>query len=142
MRSPSLLVISALAAGLVVPATAQQSSTMHRYGVFFKYSDQSMKAMTETPQDRATPVAKLTEALGGKMETIYWFPMGGEFDGIIISQFPSDAAVEAQSFVVRSTGAVSRLQIVPLMGADEYKSLMERAKQGIASYTAPAAVRH
>jgi hypothetical protein len=37
MRMHSLMIASALAIGLAIPATAQQS--MHRYASFFKYSD-------------------------------------------------------------------------------------------------------
>jgi uncharacterized protein with GYD domain len=108
---------------------------------FFKYSDQAIKAMTDIPQDRAAPVAKLAEALGGKMESIYWFPLGGEFDGMVISQFPSDAGMETFNLIVRSSGNFTRLQAVPLINADEFKGLMERAKQGITTYTAPTAAR-
>ena len=68
------LVISALAIGLSLPAMAQQS--MHRSVVFFKYADAAVKAMTETPQDRAAQAAELAERFGGKMEAAYWFPAG------------------------------------------------------------------
>jgi uncharacterized protein with GYD domain len=59
-----------------MPATAQQSSTTHRYATFFKYTDQAIKSMADSPQDRTAAVAKLNEAFGGKLETIYFFPLG------------------------------------------------------------------
>ena len=57
MRLHSLMLTSALAIGLAVPAMAQQS--VHRYITNFRYSDTAIKAMTENPQDRAAQIAKL-----------------------------------------------------------------------------------
>jgi uncharacterized protein with GYD domain len=102
MKIHSLIVVSALAMGLTGPAIAQQS--MHRYAVYFKYSDPAVKAMTENPQDRAAAAAKLYESFGGKMESAYWFPTGGEFDGMIIVQVPDDVTMEAVALMARATG--------------------------------------
>jgi uncharacterized protein with GYD domain len=121
----------------VLPAMAQQSITMHRYAIFFKYTDQAIKGMTDNPQDRAAAASKLTEAFGGKVEAFYFFPMGGEFDGMIIEQVPSDSAVETLNFVARSTGSLAKSQVVPVIAANEFRALMEAAKQGAASYAPP-----
>ena len=116
MRLHSLMIASALAMGLAVPAMAQ-SSTMHRYVQFFKYSDAAVKEMTENPQDRAATLAKLYESAGGKMESIYWFPTGGQYDGMVIGQFPDDVNAEAISLTVRSTGSLANSQTVAAMTA-------------------------
>jgi uncharacterized protein with GYD domain len=137
MNAKSLLIASAIAVGLAVPATAQQSTTMHRYVGFFKYSDQAIKAMLDNPQDRAAAVAKQFEAYGAKLEAAYIFPMGAEFDGMIIAQAPSDAAAEAPGLVARSTGALARQVVVPIISSAEFKTLMETAKQGAATYAPP-----
>jgi GYD domain len=79
------LVVSALVIGLSLPAMAQQS--LHRYVAFFNYSEAAVKAMTETPQDRAAQAAELAESFGGKMEAAYWFPAGSEYDGMVIWTF-------------------------------------------------------
>src|SRR6185312_10642748 len=89
MKIHLLIVASAFAMGLAVPAMAQ-STTMHRYAQFFKYSDTAAKAMTENPQDRSAAVAKLFEAFGGKVEASYWFPGNSEWDGMIIVQLPDE----------------------------------------------------
>jgi hypothetical protein len=47
MKFKSLLIASAAAVGLVMAAMAQQSTTMHRYAILFKYTNQAVKAMTE-----------------------------------------------------------------------------------------------
>jgi uncharacterized protein with GYD domain len=138
MNAKSLLIASAIAVGLAMPATAQQSTTMHRYAAYFKYSDQAIKVMLDNPQDRAAAISKLQEAFGGKVEGIYFFPMGGEFDGLVIGQAPSESAVEAIQVVARSTGALAKSVVVPIIASSEFKTLMETAKQGAASYAPPS----
>jgi uncharacterized protein with GYD domain len=137
MNAKSILIASAIAAGLAMPATAQQSGSPHRYILFFKYTDQAIKGMTDNPQDRAAAASKLAESFGGKLEALYFFPMGGEFDGIAVTQAPSDSAIEAINLVARSTGAFARQVAVPVIASGEFKALMETANQGAASYAAP-----
>ena len=72
MKSKSLLIASVIAIGLTIPVMAQQPNTMHRYATFFKYTDQAIKAMVDNPQDRTAAVAKINEAFGGKLETIFF----------------------------------------------------------------------
>jgi uncharacterized protein with GYD domain len=135
------LLASAIAIGLAGPATAQQSTSTHRYVGFFKYTDQAIKAMTENPQDRTAAVAKLAEGLGGKLESIYFFPLGGEWDGMLIQQLPNDADVESLHLIVRSTGNFAKVQTIPVMTSGEFKAVMEKAKSATTGYTAPTAAR-
>jgi uncharacterized protein with GYD domain len=139
MRLHSLVIASALAIGLAVPAMAQQS--MHRYVLFFKYSDQAIKAMTENPQDRGAQAAKLYEGFGAKMESIYWFPTGGEYDGLVIAQAPDEVTVEALGLMVRSTGNFTNIRDIPLMTSEEFTRAMEKAKNVKSSYTPPTATK-
>ena len=132
----SLIVASALAMGLAVPAMAQQAT--HRYVAFFKYTDSAVKAMTENPQDRSAQIAKLAEGFGGKVEAAYWFPAGSEFDGMVIQTFPDDVAAEGQNLFVRATGNIAKTQSIPLMTAEEFKAAMEKAKNVKTGYTAPS----
>jgi uncharacterized protein with GYD domain len=60
----------------------------------FKYADSAVKAMTENPQDRSAQGAKVTESFDGTQEAIYFFPAGGEFDGMAIAEFPDDVTAE------------------------------------------------
>jgi uncharacterized protein with GYD domain len=140
MRLHSLMIASALAMGVAVPAMAQ-SSTMHRYVLFFKYSDAAVKEMTENPQNREAAVAELYESAGGKLESVYWFPTGGLYDGMIIGQSPDDVSAEATSLTVRSTGSFSYSQTVAAMTAEEFKAAMEKAKSMRSSFTPPTATK-
>jgi uncharacterized protein with GYD domain len=137
MRVHSVLIASAITTVLALPAIAQQSTTMHRYASFFKYTDQAIKGMLDKPEDRAAALSKAVEASGAKMEALYFFPMGGEFDGMIIQQAPSDVAAETGGLVARAAGAVEKTVTVPVILSGEFKTLMETAKQGAASYAPP-----
>jgi hypothetical protein len=48
MRIHSLLIASAITTVSAFPAMAQQSTTIQRYAILFKYTDQAVKAMTES----------------------------------------------------------------------------------------------
>jgi uncharacterized protein with GYD domain len=133
------LVVSALAIGLSLPAMAQQS--MHRYVAFFKYSEAAVKAMTETPQDRAAQAAELAESFGGKMEAAYWFPAGSEYDGMVIWTFPDVVSEAAQGLFVRATGNFTRIKSISLLTGDEFKAAMEKAKNVKTGYTPPTSTK-
>jgi uncharacterized protein with GYD domain len=128
MRIHSLLIASTIATVLALPAMAQQSSTPHRYLGLFKYSDQAMKAMRENPQDRSAAAAKLYESLGGKLEATYFFPLGGEYDGMLIAQMPNDAAFTALNFIIAPTENFSKALVLPLMTADRVQGGNEEGK--------------
>jgi uncharacterized protein with GYD domain len=142
MTSRSLLIASAIVLGFAVPVMAQQQSGSHRYVIFFKYSDQAIKALIDNPQqDRVGQATKLTEAFGGKLETTFGFPMGGEWDGMVIQQFPDDVTLNAVNLVLRSTGNFVRTQAVPLLTIQEVQQSLAKAKNTPNTYTAPTATR-
>ncbi len=140
MKLHSLIIVSALAMRFAVPAMAQ-SSTMHRYIGLFKYTDAAAKAMTENPQDRSAQVAKLYESFGGKLESMYFFATGGEYDGFVIAQLPDDMTSDALGLMVRSTGNFAKNTSYSLLTADEFKAAMEKSKGVKSSYTAPTATK-
>jgi hypothetical protein len=63
--------------------------------------------------------------------------MQSEFDGFAIHQAPSDSAIEALAMAARSTGAFVKGVVVPVVTSGEFKTLMETAKQGAASFAQP-----
>jgi uncharacterized protein with GYD domain len=139
MKTRSLIMASALAMGVALPASAQE--TMHRYLVLFKYADNAVKAMTENPQDREAQGAKVTASFGGKQEAIYFFPAGGLFDGMALAEFPDDVSPEGLKLFIRGTGNFSDFQTLPLMTSAEFKSAMEKAKNVKSEYTPPTATK-
>jgi uncharacterized protein with GYD domain len=141
MRIHSLLIASAITTVSAFPAMAQQSTTMQRYAILFKYTDQAVKALIENQQDREAAARKLSESLGGKSESIYFFTTNGEYDGIAIGQVPNEAAQEALILILRSTGNFAKTESIPAMTAAEFKSAMEKAKGTTTTYTPPTATR-
>lgn len=140
MRVVALTTLAVLCA---IPALAQQapSTGMHPYLNMFKYSDKAFKAMTEHPQNREAAVRKSVESFGGKLDSIYWFAGGdGEYDGFVLAEYPDEISERASTMAVLATGAVAKIQTLPLLTADEFKTAMEKAKQAKAEYTPPSAM--
>ena len=75
------------------------------------------------------------------MENIYWFPTGGEYDGMVIGQLPDDVTVEALGLMVRSLGNTPGFKNIPLMTSEEFKAAMEKAKSVKSAYTPPTATK-
>jgi hypothetical protein len=44
MTIRSLFIVSAITTALALPAMGQQSTSMHRYAILFKYTNQAVKA--------------------------------------------------------------------------------------------------
>ena len=70
-------------------------------------------------------VAKLYEGFGGKMESIYWLPIGGAYDGVVIAQVPDDATAQVLDLTLRSTGHFSTIQTTPLITSEEFTAVLE-----------------
>jgi uncharacterized protein with GYD domain len=139
MKVRPLIMALALAMGVALPALAQEP--MHRYIVFFKYTDNAAKAMLENPQDREAQATKVAAAFGGKQEAFYILPAGGGFDGFGIIEFPDDVSVEGYKLFIRAAGNVADFQTFPLMTSAEFKASMEKAKNVKTDYTAPTATK-
>ena len=139
MMLRSLITVTALTAVMSGPALSQQQSNLQRYVGFFKYSSAAMKAMTETPQDRSVGARQLAEGVGGKVDSIYFLPLGGEYDGFVISDLPDEIAAGATYMTTQATGNFERLQAMPLMNAEQFKAVMEKAKQLKGGYSPPTA---
>jgi len=137
----TLMATSVLVAGFAGHAIAQQPSSMHYYLGMFKYADNAIKAMTENPQDRSAAARKLAEGLGGKMDSIFFFATGGEWDGIVIFELPDEATAEALYMTVEGSGNFKKQAVIPLVTAEQFKAAMEKAKQGKSGYTPPTLTR-
>ena len=141
MMLRSLITVTALIAVMSGPALSQPQSNPHRYVGFFKYSSAAMKAMTETPQDRSVGARQLAEGVSGKVESIYFLPLGGEYDGFVIYDLPDELAAGAIYMTTQATGDFERVQAMPLVNAEQFKAVMEKAKQLKGGYSPPTAIR-
>ena len=133
-----LLVVLACAVGLnlTIPASAQQATGSHLYMFQFKIAPNAAKAYMENPQDRTAANCKLAEGVGGKLLGYYVYPPG-EFDGMTIVEAPDEMTARAIAMMVWATGTLEKLNLVPLFTAEEWKGVMEKAKQIKSMYTPP-----
>ena len=66
---------------------------MATYMTQFSYTTEAWAALTKKPEDRGKIFAALVEKLGGRLLNIYY--CFGEYDGIVIVDFPDDTSTVA-----------------------------------------------
>ena len=109
---------------------------MPKYMTQFSYSTASVKGMVDNPQDRRAAAAKIFAAAGGSIECMYF--CFGEYDGVVITEFPSDADAASAILAVGSTGAFSDVKTTVLISMETSVAAMKSAKKIVGSYTAPS----
>jgi uncharacterized protein with GYD domain len=108
---------------------------------FGKISQEGIKGIITEPQNRAEPVGKLVEALGGKLIS-YHLLLNAEIDFFIITEMPDDKSAEVSminAMLVRGSGAIESITSVPAVLAEDAVPFMEKAQQLAAAmaYKAP-----
>ena len=99
----------------------------------FSYSADSVKALVDNPVDRTQVVADTCASVGGKLHG-FWYSFG-EFDGYYVFEGPDNASALALSAVVAQSGAMSTVETIPLMSADEAVEGFRKAQS--AAYSVP-----
>ena len=119
----------ALAVGLLVgtamPGFAQ---TSHMFLFQFKLAPIGAKAVVDNPQDRTATNRKLFESLGGKLLGYYVYPPG-EYDGFTLAELPDESVARASALMAYSSGNFEKLTVTPLFTAEDWKGVMEKARQ-------------
>jgi len=105
--------------------------------VRWQFKDATAKALVDKPQDRTGPATTLVEGFGGKL-LCYYFAFG-EYDGVVICEFPDHVSVAACSMKAASTGAFARFETMALLTAAEAEAAMKKAKEANVNYRAPNA---
>jgi len=108
---------------------------MAKYAIFFTYSSEAWARMIKSPGDRTAAVRKLTDSVGGSVETIYW--MFGTHDGIVIADVPDSLSAAALSVAVGSSGSFKHLETHELFGQDQLNKMLARAKDATQAYQPP-----
>ena len=96
-----------------------------------KFSKEGMEGLIAKPQNRAEPVCKLVEALGGKLISHY-FVLNGDIDFIIFTDLPNDKLADishVNALIVRGSGAVKTLTTVPAISAENAVPQMQKAQK-------------
>jgi len=109
---------------------------MPHYLFRFGFKDTTVKALTDKPQDRQAQARQVIESFGGKMHG-YWF-MLGEYDGIVVTEFPDSVSAAAASLRVAASGAFTRFETHTLLTPAEAQAAMQKVKDaGPGSYRPP-----
>ena len=109
---------------------------MPRYLHQFGYSTESVKGMVSTPQNRREAAERLFNAAGGKLIDMYF--CFGQFDGVAISEFPSQVDAATVALTVGASGAFSTMQTTVLIDMDEAVQAMQKAGKLTSSYKPPS----
>ena len=101
----------------------------------FKFASNSMKALIAKPKNRRDAAKKIIEAHGGKLHDYYL--QFGEYDVLVIAEYPDNAAATAISMTVGASGAFSAGETTPLITMEEAVKAMTRAGKAKAAYKPP-----
>ncbi|HXT77950.1 MAG TPA: GYD domain-containing protein [Acetobacteraceae bacterium] len=110
---------------------------MSHFMLRWQFKDAAAKVLVNKPQDRTGPAKTLVEGFGGKLHG-YYFAFG-DYDGVIICEFPDSTSAAACSMTAAATGAFSRFETTPLLTAKEAEAALKRAHDTKTGYTPPHA---
>ena len=98
---------------------------MVKFLVQLTYSDSSLAELVTHPEDRGAVISEWVARWGGNIEVAYW--CFGNYDRVLIVEFPDNETMEAISLAIRSTGSVSAFTVTNLLTAEEGMSALRRA---------------
>lgn len=110
---------------------------MAKYALLGGYTTEAWARFVQNPGDRAAPVRKAVEAVGGKLDTLYW--SFGEDDYLVIIDAPDDVTMAAISVGAGSSGSLRNLRTIKLITADELQKVLAKARTVAAAYVPPGA---
>ncbi|MEE8396038.1 MAG: GYD domain-containing protein [bacterium] len=109
---------------------------MAHYMIQLSYRPEQVKAMMENPQDRSEAARKVAEGLGGRLESFFF--AFGDYDVVIIGEFPDNEAAMACAILVIGVGTASSFKTTVLMTSDQAVAAMKKAGTLVGSYQPPA----
>ena len=108
---------------------------MPKFALFFSYTPDTWAKMIESPQDRTSAVSASIEAVGGKLEALYY--MLGEKDGFVLFSAPDAESAGALALAVNSSGAFNSVQTSQLIEAGDLPSVLRTAGSARGDYRRP-----
>lgn len=102
-----------------------------------QYTPQAIDAMLDDPNtNRAEAIAKLTEAAGGKMVSLYFYPAEGP-GVMVIFDVPDPNSAASIAAIAVAGGGVQNLKLNRLLTPDEVRVAQQKGRQIRAAYRAP-----
>ncbi len=108
---------------------------MPKFVIFFAYNPETWGRLVAQPGDRTAAVRASAEAVGARLEALYW--MLGEADGMVILEAPDAQTAAAVTITSVSTGTVRSLGTHQLFGQEELQSVLGKVQSGRAAFRAP-----
>ena len=101
------------------------------------YSEDGWQALVSNPQNRLEAIRPVVDKLGGHIVNAYF--AFGDYDFILISEFPDNVSAAALAIAAAAGGAVRSIKTTPLMEATEGLEAVRRA--ATSGYRAPVGGR-
>jgi uncharacterized protein with GYD domain len=100
---------------------------MAHYLMEVVYTPETWKGLIKKPEDRTKAIRPVIEKLGGSLEGA-WFAFG-DYDIIVIAEFPDNVSAAAFSLAAAAGGAVRSIKTTPLLAINEGVGAMKLAAQ-------------
>ncbi|HYG85210.1 MAG TPA: GYD domain-containing protein [Azospirillum sp.] len=98
---------------------------MPHYMVQWRYSQDNIRSLVQSPDSRIETVRKGIESFEGQLHQ-YFFAFG-EYDGVLICEFPDHERCVGFLAMVAAKGGATALKTTPLIEPEEGKRAFERA---------------
>ena len=99
------------------------------------WTKEAVQGMTTNPEDRFEPVAKLFEALGGRL--VHWYMTTGEYDWLVIAEAPSQDVMVSAATASLAGGGTSGIKTYAAFSAAEAKVIFENAGRVVNEFRSP-----
>jgi uncharacterized protein with GYD domain len=116
--------IGALSA-VCVHLDREKEKVMALYMYQASYTSDAWKTQVQNPQNRAEQLRSFVEANGGKMLGFYY--TFGEYDMVIITEFPDNVSASAVILAAISSGVVKSGKTTVLMSVEDGIEAMRKA---------------
>ena len=100
---------------------------MAHYLMEVGYTPEAWRTLVKKPEDRTKAIRPIIEKLGGKLESIYF--AFGDYDLVIILEFPQNVNAAAFSLAAAAGGAVRSVKTTPLLAISEGLGAMKLASE-------------
>jgi len=108
---------------------------MPKFVVFFAYTPETWSRMIDQPGDRTAAVRGSAEAVGARLENLYW--MLGEQDGMVVLETPDAETAAAVVITSMSSGAVRSLGTHQLFDQEQLTAVLGKARSARDSFRPP-----
>jgi uncharacterized protein with GYD domain len=99
---------------------------MGRYLIQAAYTPDSWTALVQQPENRATPVRRMVERAGGRLECFYL--SFGDYDIVSIAEFPDNASAAAVSIAASAGRGIKTIRTTPLLSVEETIGALTKAQ--------------